>query len=103
VKIVFYLLPIICLELLAIFSFLPNAQAGAGSQPLAPISTPEPMPKRPSTALIPENAGVSTKPLSWENPYWLNNTICRESQGNIICLNPEEAKKLRWSIRTNNQ
>ncbi len=103
-KALYLSLAIIVLKLLFIFSFGSKAQAGAGRQQLTPISTPETMPKRPSTPLSSESTGVlsSAKPLSWESPYWLNNKICRERQGNIICLNPEEAKKLRWSIPTNN-
>jgi hypothetical protein len=104
VKTVYYILLVTLLELLAISSFVSKAQAGAGRQPLTPITTPEPMPKRPSTPLPPESATLSSsaKPLNWENPYWVNNMICRESQGNIVCLSPEEAKKLRWFLPTNN-
>jgi hypothetical protein len=103
--VLYFSVPIIVLKLLFIFSFVSKVQAGAGRQQLTPTSTPETMPERPSTPLSSERNSVfnSAKPLSWESPYWLNNKICRESQGNIICLNPEEAKKLRWSIPTNNQ
>ncbi|MBD0302303.1 MAG: hypothetical protein ICV85_09000 [Tolypothrix sp. T3-bin4] len=95
---------IVFLEILASFSFVSTAWAGRGRQPLLPRAIPEPMPTRLSTRLAQENPSASSnnKPLSLGNPYRLDNIICRETEGNIICLNPEEAKKLRWSIPTNN-
>jgi len=34
----------------------------------------------------------------WNKPYLLNGNICREKAGNVICLNPQQAKNTRWSI-----
>lgn len=109
-KILYYLPLIIFLNLITTFSSVPKVQAGAGRQPLIPRPAPEPMPQRPSTSSSPETASASvsvpsvvpsnTRPLHWETSYWRNSMICRESQGNIICLNPEQAKKLRWSTPT---
>lgn len=100
----YHILLILFIEILASFPFVSTAWAGRGRQPLLPRAAPEPMPTRLSTRLPQENtsASSSNKPLSLGNPYRLNNTICRETEGNIICLNPEEAKKLRWSMPTNN-
>ena len=103
-KRIHHILLILFIEILASFPFVSIAWAGRGRQPLIPRAAPEPMPTRLSTGLPQENtsASSSNKPLRLGNPYRLNNTICRETEGNIICLNPEEAKKLRWSMPTNN-
>lgn len=34
----------------------------------------------------------------WEPPYWLNDNVCRENTGNIICFNSQSVQHLDWKI-----
>jgi len=45
---------------------------------------------------------VRAKPLSfswetWGNPYRLNQNICRDKEGNIICVASQIEQRLRWN------
>lgn len=95
-----HLLILVLLEFLAILSFSSSAEAGPGRRPLTPGAAPEPMPIRRSTSSSTITPAVlsQVRPLTWNSPYWRDGAICREDQGNVVCLKPEEAKKLRWSI-----
>lgn len=38
----------------------------------------------------------------WGQAYWLNQNICREMNGNLICLSPQTTRQIRWQIPTKN-
>ncbi|HEY9833557.1 MAG TPA: hypothetical protein V6D26_23600 [Stenomitos sp.] len=67
----------------------------------------EPIPSGSSPSLTTPNERLRVLSLlnwdKWEKPYWLNNNICRESQGNIICLSPQVARKIRWEVPSRNE
>jgi len=66
----------------------------------------EPIPSTSSRSIAASNEKLPALFLSnwdkWGTPYWLNNSICRESQGNIICLSPQVARQIRWEIPSQN-
>jgi hypothetical protein len=39
----------------------------------------------------------------WGNPYWFKKNVCRENMGNVVCLNPESARKLGWKVPSANK
>jgi hypothetical protein len=67
----------------------------------------EPIPSGSSPSLATPNERLRVLSFlnwdKWEKPYWLNNNICRESQGNIICLSPQVARQIRWQIPYQNE
>ena len=74
-----------------------KAQAGGYEKPIPPPIAP---------SRVPANEKLPTLSLNWETwglPYWLNNTICRETKGNIICLQPQLARQIRWEIPERNE
>lgn len=83
---------VFCLALI-LFVFPFKAQAGGREQP---VPTPNSSsPKQPDEQL------PTLSLLNWDrwgSPYWLSDKICRENQGNIICLSPELARQVRWEI-----
>lgn len=90
-------LKIFLLEVLGFLLFISKAQAGGPEQ-----STLQSEPQ--STRDKPAVSRVST--VNWENwgqPYWLNGNICRESGANTICLTPQVAMKIRWSMPSNQE
>ncbi len=77
------------------FALTFKAEAGGTDQP-----TPE-----STTSDKPFASAVATPKFTiwgnwkiWSQPYLLNGNICREKAGNVICLNPQQAKNTRWSI-----
>jgi hypothetical protein len=75
-----------------------KAQAGGYDKPI--LSSPSPSPTAPNEQL---SALSLLNWDKWESPYWLHNNICRESQGNVICLSPQLARQLRWEIPDHNE
>ena len=67
----------------------------------------EPIPSTSSPSLAASNEKLPALFLlnwdKWGNPYWLNNSICRENEGNVICLSPQEAQEMRWTIPYQNE
>lgn len=93
----------LCLFLLVIqfslFSSTYQAQAGGYDEPLHSPADPFQPPgltqeqmstleKRPKPPTLNWN--------KWGNTYWVNENICRENMGNIICLYPQSAQYLGW-------
>jgi hypothetical protein len=85
---------------LGISLFLDASPAQAGG-------SDEPIPSTTSRSTTASNEKLSELFLlnwdKWGTPYWLNSSICRESQGNIVCLSPQEAQEIRWEIPYQNQ
>ncbi len=67
----------------------------------------EPIPSTSSRSIAASNEKLPALFLlnwdKWGTPYWLNNSICRESEGNIVCLFPQEAQEIRWKIPSKNK
>ncbi len=83
---------------LILFVLISKAQAGGYDEPIPPTTSPSlaaPNEQLPVLSLLNWD--------KWENPYWLNNNICRESKGNIICFSPKVARQLRWKIPLRNE
>ncbi|HBL10863.1 MAG TPA: hypothetical protein DD379_05565 [Cyanobacteria bacterium UBA11162] len=81
------------LQALSFLALISKAQAGGPGQ-----STPQSTINKPAVSVV--------DTLNWEKwsqPYWLNGSICRESTANTICLTPQQAQTLRWSIPSNQQ
>jgi hypothetical protein len=85
-------------QLFVFLVLISKAQAGGYDKPI---------PSSISPSLTAPNQQLPVFSLlnwdKWENPYWLNNNICRESQGNIICLSPKIAQQVRWKIPLRNE
>jgi len=70
-------------------------------------STPKPTEANPVPEInqiipAPDVQTVRAKPLSlswetWGNPYRLNQNICRDKEGNIICVASQIGQRLRWN------
>lgn len=72
------------------------------SAPSSQIIPPSPLPAIPNKT-SPLNIDLSI--INWDKwgqTYWLNQNICREMKGNIICLSPQTARQIRWQIPTKN-
>jgi hypothetical protein len=93
-----FLCPVFFSKCLILFVLVSKAQAGGYDEPI-PSSTSR------STAASNEKLPALFL-LNWDkwgNPYWLDNSLCRESQGNIICLSPQVARQIRWEIPNQNE
>lgn len=93
-----FLCPIFFSKCLIFFVLVSKVQAGGYDKPIPPTTLP---------LLAASNEQLPVFSLlnwdKWGNPYWLNNSICRESQGNIICLSPQVARQIRWEIPYQNE
>ena len=93
-----FLCPIFFSQCLMLFVLVSKAQAGGYD---------EPIPSTTSPSIAASNEELSALFLlnwdKWGKPYWLNNSICRESQGNIICLSPQVARQIRWKVPYQNE
>lgn len=75
-----------------------KAQAGGYDESTPSITSPSlAAPDRQSPVISLSNWD------KWETPYWLNSNICRENNGNIICLSPQIARQMRWKIPSKNE
>jgi hypothetical protein len=83
---------------LILFVLVSKAQAGGYDEPIPPTTSPSlaaPNEQLPVLSLLNWD--------KWEKPYWLNNNICRESKGNIICFSPKVTRQIRWKIPLRNE
>jgi hypothetical protein len=81
------------LESFGFYLVIPKAQAGGSDESIPSTTSPSlPAPNQNLPVLSVLNWD------KWGTPYWLNNNICRENKGNIICLSPKVALKIRWKI-----
>jgi hypothetical protein len=85
-------------QLFVFLVLVSKAQAGGYDQPI---------PSNISPSFAAANEQIRVLSLlnwdKWENPYWLNNNICREREGNIICLSLQIAQQIRWEIPYRNE
>jgi hypothetical protein len=80
-------------ELFIFFVLASKSQAGGYDEPIPPSI--------PSLLAAPNGQLPVLSLLNWdkwESPYWLNKSICRESNGNIVCLPPQIAHQFGWKI-----
>lgn len=80
------------------FVLISKAQAGGYDEPIPPTTSSSPTAPNeqiPTLSLLNWN--------EWGNSYWRNDMICRENNGNVICLSPQLARQLRWEIPAQNQ
>jgi hypothetical protein len=78
----------------------PTKPSEAISQPSQSNSNSAPEPTKSITSPVP--IAIKLPPLfvweKWGNPYWSDDKVCRENNGNIVCLTGENAKKIGWNI-----
>ncbi|MGB3204546.1 MAG: hypothetical protein WBB28_06120 [Crinalium sp.] len=119
-----------CLLIFGIFSgcflYSSTVQAGGFDQQKPPpeqAPSPPPVPDIPppispsSTPVVPPSPPPATtnktSPLNldlsiinwdkWGQTYWLNQNICREMNGNVICLSAQTARRMYWQIPAKSQ
>jgi hypothetical protein len=72
--------------------------AKAGSSPLPHQFTPQ-TDESLTAEQIDRRQTIQTVPWNhWSQPYTQNKSICRQYQGNEICLSVSAARRLNWPI-----
>jgi hypothetical protein len=93
-----FLCPIFFSKCLILFVLVSKAQAGGYDEPIPSTTSRS---RAESNEILPMLSLLNWD--KWGKPYWLNNSICREIPGNIICLSPQVARQIRWQIPYQNE